>query len=326
MRFLTGTIFAMLLVGTPASAWAQSQVGAAEVVQPSLAGTAARQPMQVPDVFVNDDLCPDGGPEDVQICSVRNRPAAVRALHRLAECLIVSQRTSSERAVWQYMSTGDLAGFRKVLAFGGRCRGGTIQASPVLFGGALAEALMTRVDVRRPVEPRPATFNCLITRQPEAASRLMRTEPWSRPEHAQMAEIIAVLPQCVPKDILLKTSKRLLRAGVALELFRASHRPPANLIEPTPTGTVTVSTLPQPEAPLRPLTPNAAATLPLPLPTIGFAQPAPATPRRDKPRMTPIIPEETRRADALMPMVDPNTGEAPTDRPRGRLPSTSDPF
>ena len=171
---------------------------------------------------------------------------SVQALHNFGTCVVQRAPRGARAALdLDYRSNEYDQQMHAVLKGTDYCLtpGGQMRASPVLYAGAMAEALLKDeikpadlpqrlaydpawavIKARSPVE---AMALCTALQAPQATARLLETEPTSREESAAVGSIAPVLTECLKKGTQLNVNKPALRALLALAAWRIVTTPKA---------------------------------------------------------------------------------------------------
>ena len=118
---------------------------------------------------------------------------------------------------------------------------GSLRFSPVLFAGAMAEALIEkeikRSELPRRLAPDPlretiaarssaeAMALCTVLKAPDATAKLLATKPMTSEETQAMQPLGDVLMECLRKGMQLQMNKPALRSLLALAAWRIVTTP-----------------------------------------------------------------------------------------------------
>jgi hypothetical protein len=173
-------------------------------------------------------------PEDISIQAVHNfgACAVARTPEGAREVLALNYQTADyQKRMRRYIKGHDYC-----IPFNG-----SLGTSPVLFAGALAEALL-KSDVKTAALPARLAYDpqrevirarspleemalCTVTKAPEKTAKIFDTEPATADEAAAMKPLGDVLPQCLKKDMKLALNKPALRSLLALAAWRIVAAP-----------------------------------------------------------------------------------------------------
>lgn len=167
---------------------------------------------------------------------------SVQMLHDFSACVARSKPAESRAVLaMDYREDGYLERLKALATDENGCLwpGSQLQFSPVLFAGALAEivlesesgaalgARLANDPTRPPIEARSDSETmalCTVIEAPQAAVDLLASTPASAEEKRAMSAIVAVLPDCLKKDMQVTLNPPALRALVALAALRiAGH-------------------------------------------------------------------------------------------------------
>ena len=118
---------------------------------------------------------------------------------------------------------------------------GQLKFSPVLFAGAMAEALLEK-DVKRSELPQRLAYDsaretiaarssteamalCTVLKAPQATAALLQSEPMTSAESQALQPLGPVLMDCLKKDMKLALNKPALRSVLALAAYRIVTTP-----------------------------------------------------------------------------------------------------
>ena len=281
---------------------------------PAIADTAVK--------IVPDDVCGNQQGDGIRVCGAQIRKDDEKRLHNLADCVVLWQRTGSRKMLSAYVATGDPAGFRTLVAGDHSCPSyGQVRVSPVLFAGALAEALLTSANTTNTpagagsaITPSSSIMGCVLQSGRAEAVSLIRTPLYSRKEQTAAAALVTRIAQCLPTDETIRLRMAVLRSIVAIQLFAQSlpALPARESTEPFRADIAATALLP-----LRlPLSSVPALADHDVAPTLSIGKPADASEAAFsdfRARDTADLPEKFDPSDALAhdasPSIDPETGE-----------------
>jgi len=171
---------------------------------------------------------------------------SIQALHNFGTCVVErSPRGAREALALDYGSKEYQDQMRAVLKGTSYCLGanGQMIASPVLYAGSMAEALLKSEyksadlsqllaydPTRQMIQARSSAETmalCTVLNAPQATSRLLSTEPTTKEETEAMKAIGPVLGECLKKNMKLTLNKPALRSLLALAAWRIATTPKA---------------------------------------------------------------------------------------------------
>ena len=169
---------------------------------------------------------------------------SVQAMHNFGTCVVQrAPRGAREALSLDYQTKEYDAQMMAVLKGTDYCLGpgGQMKASPLLYAGSMAEALLkSEVPVaempgrlgfdpaRQVIQARSPTETmalCTVLKAPQATTTLLETEPTTKPETEAMAALGPTLGECLKKDTRLTLNKPGLRAVLALAAWRVATTP-----------------------------------------------------------------------------------------------------
>lgn len=171
---------------------------------------------------------------------------SIRALHNFGACVVErSPRGARDALSLDYQSKEYQERMMEVLKGTDYCLSpnGQMIASPVLYAGSMAEALLKSEfksadlaqllaydPARQVIQARSSTETmalCTVLNAPQATGRLLATEPTTKEETEAMKAIGPVLGECLKKDMKLSLNKPALRSLLALAAWRIATTPKA---------------------------------------------------------------------------------------------------
>ena len=169
---------------------------------------------------------------------------SVQALHNFGTCVVQRAPRGARAALdLDYRSNEYDQQMHAVLKGTDYCLtpGGQMRASPVLYAGAMAEALLKDeikpadlplrlaydparavIKARSPVE---AMALCTALQAPQATAQLLEAEPTTKAEAEAISAVTPALTDCLKKDMKLELNKPALRAVLALAAWRIVTTP-----------------------------------------------------------------------------------------------------
>jgi len=176
--------------------------------------------------------------------STGNDAVSVRIMHDYGRCVVArDQRRARELLAMDYRTD---AYSKALLRLADRNKGcippaGQLRFHPVLFAGALAEALLERdargsnlaqllaVDPAKAAIPIRSDLDamalCTIARTPANSAQLLATKPMSKDESIAIRALAPVLTDCLRKDLKVTFNRPALRSVMALTAWRIVAKP-----------------------------------------------------------------------------------------------------